>query len=96
MTDESELRLEKVCSQSIVTDAGMQSDFGVLHPENVLCSSDWKLDPRSKVNEHKLEQCLKHLSSIERTRFGIQMDGSDEQYEKRMFQLQRVGILTHM
>jgi hypothetical protein len=60
----------------------MQSDFSDLHSETVSCSSVWKLDPGSKANEHKLEQCMKHMSLIERTRFGMQMEGSDEQYEK--------------
>jgi hypothetical protein len=50
--------------------------------KKISCSRVWRLDPGSKANEHKLEQCLKHLSLIERTRFGIQMEGSDEQYEK--------------
>jgi hypothetical protein len=80
--DESELRSEKACSQRIVTDGGMQNDFSELHSEKIFYSSVWRLDPGSKVNEHKLEQWLKHLSPIERTRFGIQMEGSDEQYEK--------------
>jgi hypothetical protein len=54
----------------------------VWHSEKFSCSSVWRLDPGSKVNEHKLEQGMKHLPPIERTRFGIQMEGSDEQYER--------------
>jgi hypothetical protein len=66
----------------IVTDGGMQNDFSVWHSKKVPCSSVWRLDPGSKANEYKLEQCMKHPSPIERTRFGIQMEGSDEQHAK--------------